>query len=141
MSTEENKSLVQGFFTEVWQNDNVNAFDEFCSENLVNHTLQPDMPGGIEGSKMFAGMFMSAFPKTNLTVEQVVSEGDTVCVRWSATAAHEGELMGIPATGKQITTHGMGFYRCENGKIAEIWGEFDMAGLMQQISPPQPAEN
>jgi predicted ester cyclase len=42
--------------------------------------------------------------------------------------------MGLSATGKIITM----IFRIENGKIAELWGEANLLGLMQQLGilPP-----
>jgi hypothetical protein len=44
-----------------------------------------------------------------------------------------GSFMGLPATGKQIATHGVEIYRLANDKIAERWGSFDVAGMLMQI--------
>jgi predicted ester cyclase len=46
--------------------------------------------------------------------------------------------MGLPATGKSITMTGIEIFRIENGKIAELWGEANLLGLMQQLGilPP-----
>ena len=140
MSTEENKALVHRFYDEVWQNNNLDAMDEILATDVNNYTLPPDIPGGIEGSKAFAGMFASAFPNTTMNIEDVLADGDKVIVRWSATAKHEGELMGVPASGKDVNVHGIGIYRIAEGKITDIWGEFDMLGMMQQIGSA-PAAN
>ncbi len=73
--------------------------------------------------------------------EDVVAEGDRVVVRWSAQGSHEGELMGIPATGKPVKVTGIDISRIVAGKIVEAWGEFDGMGIMQQIGAiPSPGE-
>jgi predicted ester cyclase len=50
----------------------------------------------------------------------------------------QGTFMGLPATGKSITMTGIEIFRIENGKIAELWGEANLLGLMQQLGilPP-----
>ena len=50
-----------------------------------------------------------------------------------ATGTHQGELMGIAATGKQATVTGLELHRFENGRVAESWINWDTLGLLQQI--------
>ncbi len=54
-------------------------------------------------------------------------------MRYGWRGTHKGELMGIPATGKQVTTSGISILRVANGKIAEQWDSFDNLGMLQQI--------
>jgi len=62
-----------------------------------------------------------------------LAEGETVVTRWTATGTNEGELMGMPPTGKQATTAGININRVSGGKLVEGWGLFDQLGLLQQI--------
>jgi predicted ester cyclase len=75
--------------------------------------------------------------------EDTVVEGDKVLVRWRSTGTHEGELMGIPPTGRRVTMTGFDLFRIEGGKIAEMWQEADRLGLLQQLGvilPPGQGE-
>jgi predicted ester cyclase len=56
-----------------------------------------------------------------------------VAVRFTTRGVHKGDFMGLPATGKSITITGIEIFHIENGKIAEIWGEANLFGLMQQL--------
>jgi predicted ester cyclase len=78
-------------------------------------------------------MFTSAFPNLKVTVEKILAEGAKVAYLWSATGVHEGELMGIPPTGKTITITGMAVDRFANGKSVEHWEISDQLGMLQQI--------
>ncbi|MEO0836111.1 MAG: ester cyclase [Cyanobacteria bacterium J06642_3] len=49
------------------------------------------------------------------------------------TGTHQGALMGIPATGKQVTFSVIHIDRVENGKIVEHWGQGDVQELMRQL--------
>jgi predicted ester cyclase len=44
--------------------------------------------------------------------------------------------MGIPATGQRITVKGIDIFRLAEGKIADLWQEMDLLGILQQISVP-----
>ena len=131
--SEENKALIRRFFEEVWNEQNLDAIDELVAADQVDHSLPPGLPPGREGAKAFVGMYLSAFPDTRMTIEDIVAEGDRVVTRWSATGTHTGELMGIPATGKQVTVTGLDINRYSGGKSVEHWGQFDQMGMMQQL--------
>lgn len=84
--------------------------------------------------------FRTAFPDIRSTVEDVIAEGDRVVVRWSGTGTQTGELMGVPASGRPVTTTGTVILRVADGLIAECWDLFDALGVMQQIGAiPEPA--
>ena len=69
--------------------------------------------------------FLGAFPDLKVTTDFLVAEGDKVVHHWTATGTHKGELVGIPATGKQIEMTGIAIVRIAGGKIAELWMESD----------------
>lgn len=131
--SEENKAIARRSFDEVWNQGNLAAIDEIYAPDVVNHTLPPGLPPGVEGGKAFTGMYLSAFPDTKMTIELQIAEGDKVVTRWKAQGTHKGELMGIPATGKQVTVTGIVIDRIVGGRIVESWGEFDQMGMMQQL--------
>lgn len=53
--------------------------------------------------------------------------------RYRFRGTHQGELMGIPGTGKQVTLAGVAIYRLANGRIVEFWNFLDNLSLMQQL--------
>lgn len=130
--TKENKALSRRVLEELWHKGNMAAIDELYSPDYVSHNDR-GFPSGLEGVRVFTGMYKNAFPDTRITIEEQVAEGDLVVTRWSAKGTHKGELMGIPATGKQVTVTGIGIDRIVNGRIVEGWGEFDQLGMMQQL--------
>ncbi len=84
--------------------------------------------------------FRSAMPDIRSMVEDVIADGDRVVVRWSGTGIQTGELMGVPASGRPVSTTGIVILRVADGRIVECWDLFDALGVMQQIGAiPQPA--
>lgn len=131
--SEQNKAAVRRWFDEGFNKQNLDEFDHYFSPNLVNHELPPTMPQGREGTKVFASMFFTAYPNIQLTLEDLVAEGDKIVARWSARGTHNGDLMGIPPTGKEVLITGIAIDRFENGKAVEHWEVFDQLGMMQQL--------
>ncbi len=67
--------------------------------------------------------------------------GRGAVLRWSWRGTHTGDLMGIPATGKRVSTTGIAIFRVEGGRIVENRTEFDALGLLQQLGAvPGPAQ-
>jgi len=141
MSTEENKAIVTRFFEEVFNKKNIAFLDQYATPDAVDHLVPPNMPPGREGSRQFIQMFLTAFPDLHAHLEDIVAEGDKVVTRTTYHGTHKGALMGIPATGKAITGHGIDITRLANGKSVEHWGELDLLGLMQQLGViPMPGQ-
>jgi steroid delta-isomerase-like uncharacterized protein len=139
--SEENKAVARRIVEEVWNKKNLDAIDELIAADYVDHTLPPGVPAGREGARAFIGTYLNAFPDVKLTIEDMITEGDKVVTRWTATGTHTGELMGIPATGKRITVTGLDITRFSGGKSVEFWGQFDQMGMMQQLGViPAPEE-
>jgi steroid delta-isomerase-like uncharacterized protein len=132
MSTEENKAIVRQFFEEGPSKGNLSIADELLSSDFVIHGPLPASPG-IEGMKEIITTCRAAFEHLNVTVEDMIAEGNTVAARFTAQGVHKGDFMGLPATGKPITMTGIEIFRIKDGKIAEIWGEANLFGLMQQL--------
>jgi steroid delta-isomerase-like uncharacterized protein len=133
MSTETNKAMIRRFFEEAFGNGDLAVVDEIVAPDQVNGGpgALPGMPSGPEGSKMLITAYRNAFPDLQFIIDEQIAEGNMVVTRWTAHGTHNGELVGIPATGKRTTVVGLGVDRIENGKIVESWGLFDQFGMLQ----------
>ncbi|MBX3082421.1 MAG: ester cyclase [Anaerolineae bacterium] len=131
--SEQNKAAVRHFIETAFNQHDLGGFPDYYSPNLIDHALPPNMPQGLEGRKMLASMFFTGFPDIRVTIEDMVAEGDKVVAYWSATGTHQGDLMGIPPTGKYVTISGMAIDRLQGGKSVEHWEIIDQLGLMQQL--------
>ena len=138
MSTEQNKALVRRFYDEVFNKKNLAIIDDFLDLHIIEHSLPPGLPSGIEGSKQFIGMYLAAFPDLHLTAEDMMAEGDKVASRFTMRGTHKGEFMGIPPTSKQVTITGIQILRVASGKIAENWINLDALGMLQQLGVVPP---
>ena len=91
------------------------------------------MSSGVESAKQFVEVYRNAFPDIQMTVEDLISEGDKVVTRWTARGTHQGELFGAPPSGNRVEITGITVDRFSGGKFAESWTNYDALGLMQQI--------
>lgn len=89
--------------------------------------------GGIEGEKQAVRMYRAVFPDLQFTIEDMVGEGDRVAVAYTARGTHQGELMGVPATDKQVVVTLISILRIGNGKITEQRINWDTLGMLRQL--------
>ena len=135
MSAEENKAIARRIMNEAMNDGRLEVADELIASDWVDHdpANPPDFAGGPDAFKQLATMYRAAFPDMEMTIEDMVAEGDRVVTRWTARGTHEGELMGVPPSGKQVTVTGIGIDRIAGGKVAESWGSWDTLGLLTQV--------
>jgi len=134
MQTEQNKALFRKMVEGVFNQGNIGLVDEILTPDFVEHEeLPPGIPTGREGVKQLTSMLRSAFPDFKATIEDMVAEGDKVVVRMTWTGTHQGDFMGIPATGKRVSFGVIDIVRFAGDRFSEHWGLMDQAGLMQQL--------
>ncbi len=133
MSTEDNKALARRFYEEVFNNKNMAGVDAFVAPNIIDRSLPPGAPGGIEGVRQTITMLLTAFPDLNLTLEDIIAEGDRVVVRWTMRGTHQGASLGMPPTGKQFTIPGISLLCLDSGKVVEAWVIQDQLSMLQQL--------
>lgn len=108
--------------------------DDLVSDEFVLHEAgQSDPIRGPEGLKAFFEMYRTAYPDAHLEIDSLVAEDDIVAGRWTGTGTHDGDLMGVPPTGNEVTVMGMEFVRITDGKLVEGWEVIDSLGMFQQV--------
>jgi predicted ester cyclase len=86
-----------------------------------------------EALKEHIAQFEAAFPGYELIVDDILADGDKVCLRGTFRGVHQHEFMGIPASGREVTTSLTIIYRIQDGKIVEHWLNADSLTLLQQL--------
>jgi steroid delta-isomerase-like uncharacterized protein len=132
---EDNLALTRRWFAEVWNQKNTATIRELISPACVAHGASDtgDDLRGPEGWVELQTRLVDAFPDIHIDLHEVMGVGDLVAVRWTATMHHNGNGLGVEATGAHITINGMGFARFENGKVVETWDMWDRMAMFQQI--------
>jgi len=133
MLLEQNKAVVLKFY-EAFDSKDVERGRELMSTDIVGRGMGTDLLNGYDAFMQYGMMMFSAFPDGRHLLEEVIAEDDKVVTRGIFTGTHQGELMGIPPTGKQVKFSVVHIDRVVNGKIVEHWGQGDTFGMMQQLS-------
>jgi steroid delta-isomerase-like uncharacterized protein len=112
----------------------VDGFGELLADDFVEHEETPGLAPTREGVKEFFRMYIGAFPDLRFDAEDVLASGDKVVARVRVTGTHEGEFMGMPATGKRVDVQAIDIVRFgDDGLAREHWGVFDALAMMQQL--------
>jgi predicted ester cyclase len=141
MSLEDNKAIARKV-TEAENNRDLTVIEKLISPTYINQSLQMNGP---EGYKQFLTKLFKAFPNWHETIEDIIAEGDKVCIRLKIdTGTHTGEfdLLGIKIapTGKRSTVKSIQIWRIVNGKVVEQEGVYDELDLFRQVGLIVPTE-
>src|ERR687890_2500019 len=128
--SEENKALARRSWKIV---DNLDTIEEIYAPDVVWH--EPDQEvRGIDEARQFVTTYKTALPDLNITIEDVVGEGDKAVTRWTVRGTHQGEVEEFgPPTGRQVELKGITIHRIDGGKIVEEWEAYDNLSILQQL--------
>lgn len=126
------QTLLSRYINEVWNAGNLSAASEFIAPTILRHTPGQDF-SGLDGEEQFFNIYYTAFPVQEYAIEDLFADGNKAVARWTLKATHEGNLMGIPATGKKVTISAVTIARFANEKIEEIWSFWDTLTMLQQL--------
>ena len=75
----------------------------------------------------------TGFSDARVTVDDQIAEGDKVATRWTGRGTHDGEIVGVAPTGKEVTVSGLTISRVKNGLVVEEQTEWDALGMLVQL--------
>jgi predicted ester cyclase len=143
--SEANKELVRRHVEEIFNRQNFAVCDELMAENYIENAVAPfgqSAPGKVNGPQAMratAAWLLAQFPDMHMTIEAMVSEGDTVAVRVLSEGTNLGSLNGVvPPTGKRVSARQNHWYRVVDGKLAEHWATREDLPTMLQLGVIQP---
>jgi steroid delta-isomerase-like uncharacterized protein len=128
-----NKALVAEFIDALFTNGDLDAVDRYLAPDFVNHDPFPGFAPDREGLRQTARVFRQAFPDWHSQLEALIAEGDLVTERFTARGIHQGEIMGVAPTGREVVLAGINIFRVQDGQLVERWGRTDDLGFLQQL--------
>lgn len=132
---EENKELVRRWF-EALSAGRGEELAALAAPDVVYHDPSPQKQAQTGGVQDWASARAQDYPDLDVTVEQIIAEGDMVASYQRYTGTQQGDIedqRGIPATGLSTEWVGMATFRVECGKIAELWSLADDLGRLQRL--------
>ena len=131
MAAEQNKRIARRLY-DLLNAADVQAAGDLATIDYVEHDPLPGQGTGREGVVDRFSMIVSGLAP-QFTVEDIISEGDTVVVRWTNAGTHIGEFLGIPPTGRPFTIGGIDVYRVDGDLLCEHWHQIDQLSMLGQL--------
>ena len=133
--SDENKEVVRRFNIEVIQNGSEVAFNALMSPDFINHAAPPGMPQGPESMwNTFEKVLRPALSNLKVVIHDQIAEADKVTTRKTISGIHSGTLLGVPATGRELTISVIDIVRIEGGRYAEHWGLNTLSNVIATLS-------
>ncbi|MBV7337543.1 ester cyclase [Chloroflexi bacterium TSY] len=112
-----NKASLMRGYEEVFNKGNFDILDNEIAPNAIDHNF-PELQG-VDAFKIPLMGLREAFPDINATPEIIIAEGDIVMALTTFTGTHQGEFLGVPPSGEQLTWTSVDINRFENGQVVE----------------------
>ena len=129
-TAEQNKNLTLKANQEILNNGNIAYVDSVFADDYRNNGSEM----GKKAIKNFASSLLEAFPDLEVTIEPIVAEGNLVAWQRTHTGTHQGQILGIPASNKQLTWQSLVITRVSNGIIVEEWSQGNFRQKLEAVS-------
>ena len=131
MSLEENKAIVRKMI-EAINKQNLASLDLLMATDFLYHMPMQQIQG-LDVMKQGVEEEIHSFPDLHVRIEDMMAEGDKVCIRLKETVTHTGEFRGLAPTGKKLVYTAVAIFRIVEGKIVEGWGVYDQMDFFKQL--------
>ena len=132
----QNKAVIRRWLNAAYNKGDWKVLDEVIAPNFVRHDQASGVTGkGPDVEKQVATLYRTAFPDLHIKIAEMVVEGNTVAVRWTAVGTATGNLRGTSLSGRKVVTPGISICRISRGKITEQFVWWDTAAFNQQVLP------
>ena len=133
MSEADNKALVRRLLEELRDGWHPATVEKYYAPDYRRHLTATSTPLTREEQRQRASRLRAAFPDGQVTLEDIIAEGDRVAYRLTIRGTHTGEFLGVPASGRRVAVSFFAIVRIADGKLVEEWGGLDQPDLIRQM--------
>ena len=123
------EDLALRYHNDIFQKGKLEVADEILSPDFLLHNLvlPEELREGLQGAKKYASAIIAAVPDRKLVHDDIFAKGDKVLIRRTNSGTNTGPLFGNPPTGKPYVATGFDLFQIANGKIVEMWQQYNFA--------------
>jgi predicted ester cyclase len=137
MSPSEAARIIRELYEIVWSAGDLSAVDRLVAALYLIHS-DPGDPW--EGRTLDRATYRErvmysrrGFPDLLFHLHAIIPTDHLVAVRWGAEGTHNGDLVGLPATGKRLRFAGQTIYAVAGDQVTGHWQVVDRLGFIQQL--------
>jgi predicted ester cyclase len=121
---------------------NLDALDEYVAPDVVRHSAATAglVVTNLSEFKAFLETDFATVSDSVQKIDVIFGGGDYVAIRALYTGTQDGPMGPFPASGKKLELPYIGILRFEDGKIVEIWVEWDNLYALTQLGHFPPPE-
>jgi steroid delta-isomerase-like uncharacterized protein len=128
------KALAREMYESMVPGQDVDAMvDRYMAEDFVEHEAIPGMGNTRDTPRQMFAMVFAAFPDFRIVIHDMLQDGDKVASRVTFSGTHQGDFMGIPASGNRVEWDVIDIMQFRDDQAVAHWGVMDMAGAMAQM--------
>ncbi len=129
----DNKALVRRLLEELRDGWHAATVEKYYAPDYRRHLTVTSTPLTREEQRQRASRLRAAFSDAQVTLEDIVAEGDRVAYRLTIRGTHTGEFLGVPASGRRVAVSFFAIVRIAGGQLVEEWGGLDQPDLIRQM--------
>jgi len=133
LSSHDLEYMIRSWFERAFNQRDVQVVDELIHENVVLYAEGQTLIGRDHLRQRVNGL-LAAFDPLQITVENVLLDGNTTVAYWTVRKKHIGEFLGIPPTQKWASLKGSSLTVFESGQIIQARDHWDVQHLIDQLS-------
>ncbi|HJU81701.1 MAG TPA: ester cyclase [Acidimicrobiia bacterium] len=117
---------------DAWNTGDLARYLDLYDEGIQLHGYSPKPMNKASVHKFYEESW-EAYANQQLSIDEVFGQNDRLCVRFTNTGSHVGQLLGVPPTGREITMEGMTVMHFRDGKCIERWSVVDIISPLAQM--------
>lgn len=133
MGPARNLDILHQYLREVWDEGDIDAVERYLAPTYVRHGSPTEPPIDRKEQMSKLRSFRDAFPDIELVLEEASADRDLVWFRSTMHGTHEGDFLGMPATGRRVEVSLLDLWRVSEGRVVEQWGGPDVLDLARQL--------
>ncbi len=127
------KDLVRLFYDEMWNKADKSRIPEIFHPDF---SFRGSLGPVLVGHGQFGGYVddvVGALPDFHCEILEMTEEAERVVARMRFSGSHEGNLLGVPPSGRRVAWDGSAHFRFSEGLVEDLWVLGDVHGLLRQL--------
>lgn len=129
--SEQSNSTLATAYMKAFSTADDRVFDEILSVDYKHHFGIGEDAATPAAFKRRVVEWNTAFRGGSFDIEQIITSGDTVVIRWKRTGKQVSAYEGIGPSATESTYTGINIFRIKCNRVAESWEESDHLGRLK----------